>query len=67
MNLPLLVVGSTLVIVLVLALAREVRLRRALQRLLARLLAHWRNHDVEDTSHASQQPDRRSSAFRDRV
>jgi hypothetical protein len=31
----------------VLALAREIKLRRALQRLLARLLAHWRRSHVE--------------------
>jgi hypothetical protein len=31
-----------------LALVREVRLRRALQKLLARLLNHWRNIHAED-------------------
>ena len=35
--------GSVLVLVLVIALAREVRLRRALQQLLRKLLAAWRN------------------------
>jgi hypothetical protein len=34
---------SLLAVVLVIALAREVRLRRALQHLLARLLDLWRN------------------------
>jgi hypothetical protein len=34
-----------LVVVLTLALAREVRLRRALQRLLKQLLSFWRNRD----------------------
>ncbi len=38
---------SVLVVVLVLALAREMRLRRALQALLAKLLSFWRNRDVE--------------------
>ena len=33
---------SLLAVVLAIALAREVRLRRALQSLLRRLLAHWR-------------------------
>ena len=32
----------------VLALVREVRLRRALQRLLVKLLARWRKHHAED-------------------
>jgi len=39
---------SVLVVVLVLALAREVRLRRALQTLLKRLLSFWRNRDAEE-------------------
>jgi hypothetical protein len=30
----------------VIALAREIRLRRALQSLLRRLLAHWRTHET---------------------
>ena len=39
--------ASSLATLLVcLALAREVRLRRALQNLLARLLAHWRKPHV---------------------
>jgi hypothetical protein len=33
---------SLLAVVLAISLAREVRLRRALQSLLRRLLAHWR-------------------------
>jgi hypothetical protein len=47
LNITLVVVGSTslAIAVLVLALVREIRLRRGLERLLARLLAHWRNHD----------------------
>ena len=43
MTLPILVTSSLLVVILCVVLAREVRLRRALQRLLAKLLAHWRN------------------------
>ena len=39
--------GSLLVVVLALALAREIRLRRALQRLLGKLLNLWRNRDDE--------------------
>ncbi len=37
--------SSLLTVVLVLALAREIRLRRALQSLLKRLLAHWRPYE----------------------
>ena len=36
-----------LVVVLVLLLCREVRLRRALQHLLKQLLSYWRNRDAE--------------------
>ena len=42
MNMPVLLASSTLAVVLVLALVREVRLRRALQGLLRRLLDKWR-------------------------
>jgi len=38
--------SSLLAVVLVIALAREIRLRRALQSLLRRLLAHWRTHET---------------------
>jgi hypothetical protein len=50
LNTTILVLGSTSLAItfLVLALVREVRLRRALQRLLAKLLAHWRKHNAED-------------------
>lgn len=42
-----LLASSALAVVLVLALIREVRLRRALENLLRRLLAKWRSteHD----------------------
>jgi len=40
--------SSVLVVVLVLLLCREVRLRRSLQALLKRLLSFWRNTDAED-------------------
>ncbi len=43
MTTPVLLASSTLAVVLVLALVREVRLRRALQNLLHRLLAKWRS------------------------
>jgi site-specific recombinase len=45
-HLETLVIGSLSLVLLavVLALVREVRLRRALQELLRRLLAFWRNH-----------------------
>jgi hypothetical protein len=50
--------SSLLAVVLVLALVREVRLRRALQMLLHRLLAHWRFH--EKTNDDADTPDRRA-------
>ena len=40
--------GAVLVVLLALALAREMRMRRALQSLLKRLLSFWRNHDAEE-------------------
>jgi hypothetical protein len=41
----------------VLALVREVRLRRALQELLRRLLAFWRNHSHETPDAPIDRPD----------
>jgi len=38
---------SVVLLFVVLALAREVKLRRALQRLLAKLLSHWRKPNAE--------------------
>jgi hypothetical protein len=40
---PVLLATSALAVVLVLALIREVRLRRALQTLLRRLLERWKS------------------------
>jgi hypothetical protein len=49
MNLTIAFAGCSFVILfLILALAREVRLRRALQRLLIRLLNFWRNPHARD-------------------
>lgn len=42
MTAPIVLASSALAVVLVLALVREVRLRRALQVLLRRLLDKWR-------------------------
>ena len=42
--------SSLLAVVLALALAREARLRRALQALLARIFKHWRNADEANHS-----------------
>jgi hypothetical protein len=51
-NYPVLLASSVLVMVLVLLLVREVRLRCALQRLLTKLLNFWRSADAEeDASH----------------
>jgi hypothetical protein len=56
---------ATLLLV-VLALVREARLRRALQQLLARLLTHWRKTHVEiPDSAVDQRPTGRS--VRDRL
>jgi hypothetical protein len=41
---------STLAVLLAVALLREVRLRRALQKLLLRLLTLWRNHARKPTN-----------------
>lgn len=43
MTATVLLASSALAVVLVLALVREVRLRRALQTLLRRLLERWRS------------------------
>ena len=44
---PVLLASSALAVVLVLALAREIRLRRALETLLRRLLQKWRSDGHE--------------------
>jgi len=46
----ILLAGAVLVVVLVLALARDVRLRRALERLLNKLFTLWRNRHAEDSA-----------------
>ena len=50
LNITILIAGSMslAITLLVLALVREIRLRRGLQQLLAKLLAHWRNQDAND-------------------
>jgi hypothetical protein len=54
-----LMTGSLLVLLLVAALVREVRLRRALQLLLRRLLSRWRSYvDVEEKDRSGGAPDR---------
>jgi hypothetical protein len=47
MTAPIVLASSALALVLVLALVREVRLRRALQVLLCRLLEKWRSRRHE--------------------
>jgi hypothetical protein len=44
LNTAVLLAGAMLVLLLVVALVREIRLRRALQALLRRLLTLWRDH-----------------------
>ena len=50
LNITILIAASMSLAItfLVLALVREIRLRRGLQQLLAKLLAHWRNQDAND-------------------
>jgi len=45
----ILAAGAVLVVLLALALAREMRMRRALQSLLKKLLSFWRNRDAENS------------------
>ena len=47
MLVPVLLASTALALLLVCALVREIRLRRALQELLRRVLAKWRLHDRE--------------------
>ena len=47
MNSAVLLASSLLVVFLALAFARERRLRWALERLLARILAYWRHRDED--------------------
>ena len=50
LNITILIAASMSLAItfLVLALVREIRLRRGLQQLLAKLLAHWRNQNAND-------------------
>lgn len=48
LNHVILTASAVLVMVLVLLLCREVRLRRALQRLLTKLMSFWRNNNAEN-------------------
>jgi len=44
----ILAASSVLVVLLALALAREMRMRRALQSLLRKLLSYWRKSDADE-------------------
>jgi hypothetical protein len=44
----ILMASAVLVVLLTLALAREIRMRRALQSLLKKLLSFWRSRDEEE-------------------
>ena len=46
MAVPIAVASTVLAVILVIALAREIRLRRALESLLRRLLTYWRTHEA---------------------
>jgi hypothetical protein len=49
-------VSSVLTVILVVALAREIRLRRALESLLKRLLSYWRTHEEQKPRDVGHQP-----------
>ena len=57
MNIAIVVASSVLALILVLALARERRIRCALQRLLARLLTFWRNQHADNIVSGSRDGD----------
>ena len=59
MTAVILFTSSLLVVVLVLILIREHRLRRALECLLRRLLKNWRNNDPNPSRKPVDLPDRR--------
>ena len=59
MNTTIVLASSLLVVILVLILIREHRLRRALESLLRRLINHWRNHETNSTREPLDLPDRR--------
>ena len=50
---------SLAILLAVIALLREARLRRALQVLLRRLLLHWNRHEQEPTDTADRDRDHR--------
>ena len=61
--------SGLLAVILSLALAREVRLRRALQNLLARIFRHWRNTHAKNPTDRSPNDDHGpvDTAHRDRL
>ncbi len=59
MNTTIVLTSSLLVVILVLILIREHRLRRALENLLRRLINHWRNHETNTTREPVDVLDRR--------
>ena len=57
--------SSVLAVLLVIALAREVRLRRALQKLLARIFQVWRNRHAKESPARSSDGEPADSGFTD--
>ena len=51
MTFALYATSSVLTVLLTLCWAKEFRLRRALQSLLARVLTHWRNNETPSSRH----------------
>ena len=69
MTIAVVVASGLLAVILSLALAREVRLRLALQALLARIFTHWRNAHGTDPTNRPRDDQRGhvDAADRDRV
>jgi hypothetical protein len=57
MAVPIAVASTVLAVILIIALAREIRLRRALESLLQRLLSCWRTHEKHETRDAGSSAD----------
>ena len=63
----ILTTGAVLVVLLAVALAREMRMRRALQSLLKKLLSFWRNRDAEEPVARSGDADADNDSAGDRM
>ena len=57
MALPIAVATTVLAVVLTFVLAREIRLRRALESLLRRIIAFWRSNEARKSRDANRPAD----------